>query len=148
VCSIGFIFFCVDWLYIYIFKSDKIVKLHKMTGYLINDEIKKLQYHPPNLNIYSKQKQFISNTHPCSIAANYSGCQKLCFAVPSNKSFSSSLQALCGCSIGEKVDVDGKTCVDDYIHLLISKSGGVIKHIPYHYVSTVSLMLVYLFSNY
>jgi len=120
-------------------------KLHKITGELVDVEVKNFgssSGYISDLMFFSKHGQFINNTHPCSITANYGGCQKLCFAVPSNNSGTLSLQALCGCSDGEKVDSNGKSCV------VISVSTGVINHIPYHYVTTVSLILLHVFSNY
>jgi len=134
-------FICVDWMYI-ILNGITIHKLHKMTGKLANVKVKPVDhYWLKNLKIYSKHNQLINNTHPCSIAANFGGCQTLCFALPFDKSITSSLQVVCGCSDNEKVDSDGKSCV------VISVSGGVIKHISYHHVTSVSLIVMYLFSK-
>ncbi|XP_022159919.1 low-density lipoprotein receptor-related protein 2-like [Myzus persicae] len=152
-----------DWMYIINnYGSNSIIKLHKLTGKL-EDKIE-VQSHDDdfsklyNLKIYSKYEQLIDNTHPCSMAANYGGCQKLCFAVPSNKSITSSLKAICGCLIGEKVDSDGKTCVDeskaltdskdmvDSKAVIVSVSGDASRNIQYRYVTFVCFALVYLFT--
>ncbi|XP_022159925.1 low-density lipoprotein receptor-related protein 2-like isoform X2 [Myzus persicae] len=166
-----------DWMYIINNSgSNSIIKLHKLTGVLADIEPIEVQGQDNgdaelyNLKIYSKHEQLIDNTHPCSMEANYGGCQKLCFAVPSNKSITSSLQAICGCLIGEKVDSDGKTCVGESKALtdlkamtdskatvdskavvdvnaeIESVSGGASRHIQYRYLTTVCFVLVYLFT--
>jgi len=132
---------CLDWTRIL---NDSKSEADRYSSYESDDA--KNFYNSLRLKSYSKNVQLIDNTNPCSIAANFSGCQKLCFAVPSNKSITSSLQALCSCPIGEKINSDGKSCVIDSTTVVMSVSVGVIKHIPYHYVTTLSFMIVYVFS--
>ncbi|XP_022183522.1 low-density lipoprotein receptor-related protein 1B-like [Myzus persicae] len=173
-----------DWMYIINNSgSNSIIKLHKLTGVITNfkvqdDNLSKLYNHVNhwdnndskvyNLKTYSEYKRRIYNMHPCSMAANYGGCQKLCFAVPSNKSITSSLQALCSCLVGEKVDSDGKTCVIeskaaidsnavidsnvvvdskavvDSNAVIESVSGGPSSNIPHRHVTAVCYVLVFL----
>ncbi|KAF0767414.1 low-density lipoprotein receptor-related protein 2, partial [Aphis craccivora] len=103
-----------DWMYITDWRLDAIIKIHKLTGVVSNIEVREPQNNRLyGVKIYSEHEQLIDYSHPCSIASNYGGCQKLCFALPSNKSSTSSLQAQCGCPYGEKVDSDGETCVAD-----------------------------------
>lgn len=101
-------------MYITDWRLDAIIKIHKLTGVVSNIEVREPQNNRLyGVKIYSEHEQLIDYSHPCSVASNYGGCQKLCFALPSNKSSTSSLQAQCGCPYGEKVDSDGKTCVAD-----------------------------------
>jgi len=140
--SLALFFSCVDWMYIINEDDNRIIKLHKPTGALAQIEVEDLENNGSKLyglKVYSKHEQPIDNTHPCSIAANYGGCQKLCFAVPSNKSKTSSLQAVCGCPSDEKVGSGGKTCS-------VVRSGGASKRIQYRFVTTFSLLLVCLFT--
>ncbi|XKL63596.1 hypothetical protein PGB90_005960 [Kerria lacca] len=101
-----------DWMYITDWRLDSIVKLHKLNGDM--EEI--VTREPQNnrlygVKVYSQSEQEIKSTHPCLAIANYSGCQKLCFGIPSN--ISSNLQVKCGCPYGEKLANDEKTCIPD-----------------------------------
>jgi len=118
MCSIGFIISCVEWMYITTMDTNKIAILNKLDGVRMNEM--QVVDSLSSMKIYSKTIQLINRTNPCLIDAeeNYS-CQKLCFAVPSNKSNTSSLHALCGCPEGEKIDSDGKTCVDEWNALYV-----------------------------
>ncbi|XP_015367402.1 PREDICTED: low-density lipoprotein receptor-related protein 2-like [Diuraphis noxia] len=102
-----------DWMYIIDWDRDAIMKLHKLTGVLDNIEVRQPRNWLMGVKVYSEHEQLIINNHPCSIAADYGGCQKLCFAVPFKKWKISLLKARCDCPFGEMVDSDGKTCVTD-----------------------------------
>jgi len=108
-----FIFYFLDWMYIIDWDRDAIIKLNKLTGVLDNIEVRQPKNWLMGVKVYSEHEQFVDNTHPCSTAAGYGGCQKLCFAVPFKKWKTTLLRARCDCPFGEKVDSDGKTCVAD-----------------------------------
>lgn len=55
------------------------------------------------LKLYSREIQSVKPDYHC--AAGKHQCEKFCFAVEG--------KAVCGCPYGEKLDVDGKTCVDN-----------------------------------
>lgn len=81
------VFVLIDWMYITDWRLDSIVKLHKLNGDM--EEI--VTREPQNnrlygVKVYSQSEQDINKFHPCLASANYSGCQKLCFGVPSNTS--------------------------------------------------------------
>ncbi|CAG2069183.1 unnamed protein product, partial [Timema podura] len=85
--------------------------LHKLSG-----ELEEVLLREPQTNrlygvkVYSHQVQTIENNHPCSF--NNGGCDKLCFAVPSNQTVG--LQAKCACPYGERVKETGGTeCAPD-----------------------------------
>nr|CAD7197742.1 unnamed protein product [Timema douglasi] len=101
----------LDWMYITDWRLDAIIKLHKLSG-----ELEEVLLREPQTNrlygvkVYSHQVQTIENNHPCSF--NNGGCDKLCFAVPSNQTVG--LQAKCACPYGEKVKETGGTeCAPD-----------------------------------
>lgn len=114
--AFSYLFVCgpcyVDWMYITDWRLDAIIKIHKLTGVVSNIEVREPQNNRLyGVKIYSEHEQLIDYSHPCSNVFNYGGCQKLCFGIPSNTS--TVLKAQCGCPYGEKIDVDGKTCVAD-----------------------------------
>lgn len=99
-------------MYITDWRLDAIIKMHKLTGVVSNIEVREPQNNRLyGVKIYSEHEQLVDNSHPCSSVADYGGCQKLCFAIPSN--ISTTLRAQCGCPYGEKIAADGKTCVAD-----------------------------------
>jgi len=99
-------------MYITDWRLDAIIKIHKVTGAVSNIEVREPQNNRLyGVKIYSEHEQLIDYSHPCSSVYQYGGCQKLCFGIPSKDS--TKLKALCGCPYGEKIDVDGKTCVHD-----------------------------------
>ncbi|XP_066998103.2 low-density lipoprotein receptor-related protein 2 [Anabrus simplex] len=100
-----------DFMYITDWRLDAIIKLHKLTG-----DLEEVLVREPQTNrlygvqVYSSSVQTVIHNHPCSIING--GCEKLCFAVPSNTS--TGLQAKCGCPYGERlVAPDNQTCQPD-----------------------------------
>ena len=97
--------FVTDW------RLDAIIKMNKLTGEgekIVEkvEESNRLY----GIKIYSKSAQKISAGHPCHVGNG--GCDKLCFPVPKNDT-KSGIVAKCGCPNGEKLDTDGKSCVND-----------------------------------
>ena len=74
-------------MYITDWRLDAIIKLHKLTG-----ELEEVLVREPQTNrlygvkVYSSAVQTVDHDQACSI--NNGGCEKLCFAVPSNSSTS------------------------------------------------------------
>lgn len=101
-------------MYITDWRLDAIIKIHKLTGVVANIEVREPQNNRLyGVKIYSEHEQAVDYSHPCSAASGHGGCQKLCFGVPSSKEPGAKLRAQCGCPYGERVDVDGRTCVAD-----------------------------------
>lgn len=99
-----------EWMYITDWRLDAIVRLHKLTG-----EQEEIMVREPQTNrlygvkVYSHAVQEIDSTHACSI--NNGGCEKLCFALPTNGSHL--LTAKCACPYGERITDDDRSCVPD-----------------------------------
>lgn len=68
-------------MYITDWRLDAIIKLHKLTGdkeeIIVRESQNNRLY---GVKVYSKKEQVIDPGHPCAI--NNGGCEKLCFAVP------------------------------------------------------------------
>ncbi|XP_063240571.1 low-density lipoprotein receptor-related protein 2 [Bacillus rossius redtenbacheri] len=100
-----------EWMYITDWRLDAIIKLHKLTGgreeVLLREPQTNRLY---GVKVFSSRVQTIDPGHPCAI--NNGGCEKLCFAVPANRS--SQLEAVCGCPYGERLtEPDGTMCLAD-----------------------------------
>ncbi|XP_066588132.1 low-density lipoprotein receptor-related protein 2 isoform X2 [Prorops nasuta] len=112
-----------QWMYITDWRLDAIVRLHKETG-----EQEAILVREPSTNrlygvkIFSREIQSFEQDHPCAI--NNGGCEKLCFAVPRNKSANGDqppnrrfpgnrLTRVCGCPYGERLEANERTCSAD-----------------------------------
>ena len=96
--------FVTDW------RLDAIIRMDKLSG---KDEVIVEKVEESNrlygIKIFSEETQLIAPNHPCHI--NNGGCHKLCFPVPDASG--KETMAQCGCSYGEKLASDGKTCSGD-----------------------------------
>lgn len=96
---------------IYIANSDRIICLDK-------DSSEELGSLPPafsdakksihGVKVFSKALQPIDEAHPCVV--NNGDCQRYCFGVPITSS--GQLTKICGCHDNEKLQEDGRTCVN------------------------------------
>lgn len=80
-----------DFVYVSDWRLEAVIKFHKVSGNM--EEI--VAREPQNsrlygVKIFSESGQAIDLSNPCLPDYNYGGCEKLCFAVPSNTSSSSS----------------------------------------------------------
>ena len=79
----------LEWMYITDWRLDAIIKLHKLSGELEATLVQEPQTNRLyGVKVYSSSVQTVDHDQPCSI--NNGGCEKLCFATPTNTS--SSLQ--------------------------------------------------------
>ena len=104
-----------QWMYITDWRLDAIIRMHKETGeqesILVREPATNRLY---GVKVFSRNVQRPNSEHPCSVGNG--GCEKLCFGVPknlTNKFNQPRLTRLCGCPYGEKLQEDGKTCVED-----------------------------------
>ncbi|KAL7294867.1 hypothetical protein TKK_0011791 [Trichogramma kaykai] len=106
-----------EWMYITDWRIDAIIRMHKETGeqetILVREPATNRLY---GVKVFSRDVQSPNNEHPCAI--NNGGCEKLCFGVPKNNTTTNKygfprLTRFCGCPYGEKLQEDGKTCVED-----------------------------------
>ncbi|VVD04124.1 unnamed protein product [Leptidea sinapis] len=99
-----------EFIYITDWRLDAIVRLHKLSG-----EQEDIMVREPQTNrlygvkVYSEDVQKIAPNQPCAI--NNGNCQKFCFAVPRNNT--EFLTVKCGCPYGEKLALDGTSCIPD-----------------------------------
>ncbi|XP_012271678.1 low-density lipoprotein receptor-related protein 2 [Orussus abietinus] len=102
-----------QWMYITDWRLDAIIRLHKETGeqeaILVREPATNRLY---GVKVFSRDVQSPSAGHPCQI--NNGGCEKLCFAVPTNNSeHPTRLTSVCGCPYGERLRSDARTCTAD-----------------------------------
>lgn len=99
-----------DWLYVTEWRHDSIFRMNKTDG---SSETVVAEIEESNrlygIRVYSSRAQVMTPSHPC-IEGRHS-CDKFCFPVPDNKT--NELVAQCGCSQGEKLEADLKTCSVD-----------------------------------
>ena len=96
-----------EWLYVTEWRHDSIFRMDKRDGsnetlIVKIDESNRLY----GIKVYSERAQHLPPSHPCLPSAH--SCEKFCFPVPDNSS--EGLVARCGCSQGEMLAADLKTC--------------------------------------
>lgn len=99
------------WLYVTDWRLDAILRMDKVSG--ANEMIVRTVEENNRLygiKLFSKSNQRIDSRHPC--LSNNGKCPKFCFGIPSNTS-DFGLDAKCGCPYGEKLSVDGKSCISN-----------------------------------
>ncbi|KAG0730038.1 Low-density lipoprotein receptor-related protein [Chionoecetes opilio] len=101
--------FSTEWLYVTDWRRDAILRMNKTDG---TQEKVVAEVAESNrlygIRIYSYKAQEIVPEHPCE---DNETCQKFCFPIPSNET--GKLVAQCDCPMGEKLNVDNKTCGAD-----------------------------------
>ncbi|KAJ8664776.1 hypothetical protein QAD02_006438 [Eretmocerus hayati] len=103
--------------WVYLLLEKKLLRLNKKRPYDSMQTI--LETTSPStlsgLKVHSPSTRILADDHPCTAMSRYrSGCQKFCFAVPRNLNIEDkSLKAVCGCSYGQKLAKDGRSCEDN-----------------------------------